>query len=304
MTKIGLGIDAGGTATRWCLAAEHDVTLASGTAPPMTGHVYTDDQKEAMSNVMRGIAHAAVVIRRPDAVFAGITGLDADTPAAEFYRDRLAAEFELHASVITVDNDMGLAYRAAFELGTGILVYAGTGSVACHLTADGTHVRAGGRGVIIDDAGSGFWIAREGLKRVLRQEDWVPGAGWTSPMGRAFTAALGGASWDRVRSRVYAGDRGQVAILARQVAQAADAGDTDALGILDMAGRELADLARALLGRCGPRTVALAGGASELHPRLRASFIRALPGVEASHRQLDPARAGAIAARKTTSARP
>jgi N-acetylglucosamine kinase-like BadF-type ATPase len=300
--RLGLGIDAGGTATRWCLADMTGAPLASGALAPMTGHVYPEQIRRRMSGAIVTLAAAVRTHGAPTGVFAGITGLDAGTKAAEFCRAELAAAFGLGPAAVVVDNDMGLAYRAAFDLGSGILVYSGTGSVACHLTADGTHVRAGGHGVIIDDAGSGFWIAKEAIKSVLRREDRRPGTGWTSPLGQALAAAVGEGTWNAVRTLVYTADRGDVALLAKPVADAASAGDADAASILDAAGRELADLAAALLGRLGARPVTLAGGTSHLHPRIAEAFASAMPGVVIAHERLDPARAGACAAARLGSA--
>ena len=48
---------------------------------------------------------------------------------------------------------------------------------------------------MIDDGGSGFWIAREALKSVLRTEEENPGGGWTSTLGTCLAGALGGEGW-------------------------------------------------------------------------------------------------------------
>ena len=70
--------------------------------------------------------------------------------------------------------DIELACRASFAPGHGILVMAGTGSIAAHLRADSLLERAGGRDSLLDDGGSGYWIAREALRGVWRREDATP----------------------------------------------------------------------------------------------------------------------------------
>src|SRR5919206_381899 len=56
-------------------------------------------------------------------------------------------------------------------LGVGVVVIAGTGSVAFGRNDAGEEVRAGGWGPIIGDEGSGYFIARTGLSAILRAYD-------------------------------------------------------------------------------------------------------------------------------------
>jgi glucosamine kinase len=295
---IGLGLDAGGTATRWHLADVAGTTTATGGAGPLTGLIYGDAAKRAAGVTLDEIAMAVLAHGRPTHILAGITGLDEDTEAAHFFADALAARFALSSDAVRIENDMGIAYRAACAPGTGILVYSGTGSVACHVTRAGEHIRVGGRGVVIDDGGSGFWVAKEAIKALFRIEDRAPGAGWATPLGQALAESFGGATWDHARTFIYGGDRGRIATLARHVATAAHAGDGVATGVLEAAGRELADLASALVARLGPREAVLAGGTTRIHPSLVTAFAAALPtGVPHRHATtLDPARAAALAA--------
>ena len=117
------------------------------------------------------------------------------------------------------------------------------GSFAARLGADGRLLRAGGRGGLIDDAGSGPWIAREALKAVWRAEDVAPGAWRGSPLARALFERIGGSDWDATRAWVYGGARarGELGTLAVAVADAA-AQDPDARRLLERAGAELARL--------------------------------------------------------------
>ncbi|HST95183.1 MAG TPA: BadF/BadG/BcrA/BcrD ATPase family protein, partial [Microvirga sp.] len=177
---------------------------------------------------------------------------------------------------VFVAEDMWIAYLAYFALGEGILVYSGTGSIGYYLSEAKEVIRVGGRGNLIDDGGSGFWIAREALKAVLRAEEEKHGAGWTTTLGTCLAQALGGTDWNIVRSFVYGGDRGKIGSLARAVGEAALANDRTALKILKEAGKELARLANALIKRLGSRPVALVGGSARLHPVLSEAFRKEL----------------------------
>ncbi|EIM25021.1 N-acetylglucosamine kinase [Microvirga lotononidis] len=273
---LGLGIDAGGTATRWRLADPSGQCMAQGAVAPLTGHLFSAAAEERARQIVLDMAQAVMKQGRPLGIIAGITGLTRDTPAEATMRALFAETFELAPDKVFVAEDMWIAYLSYFALGEGILVYSGTGSIGYYLSEDKDVIRVGGRGNLIDDGGSGFWIAREALKAVLRAEEESPGAGWTTILGTCLAKALGGTDWNIVRSFVYGGDRGKIGSLARAVGEAAQAGDGTALTILKDAGEELARLANALIKRLGPRPVALVGGSARLHPLLSDSFRKQL----------------------------
>lgn len=269
---LGLGIDAGGTATRWRLADEDGQCVAQGRADPLTGHLFSVAAEERARQIILDMAQAIARQGKPLGIIAGITGLTRETPAESKMRSILAEVFELSQDKVFVAEDMWIAYLSYFALGEGILVYSGTGSIGYYLSDRKEVLRVGGRGNLIDDGGSGFWIAREALKTVLRKEEESPGSGWATPLGRCLAKALGGTDWNIVRSYVYGGDRGKIGSLAQAVGEAAKADDRTALRILREAGEELARLANCLTKRIGPRPVALAGGSSRLHPIVANAF--------------------------------
>lgn len=273
--SLGLGLDAGGTATRWALADAAGRVLAQGAAAGFSGLQMADAAgQRAIEAVLRGIAQQAAAHGRVAAACAGVTGFDGDQagPLAGL----VAGVLSVPAGRVQLYNDIELACRAAFKPGEGILVYAGTGSVAAFIDAQGVSHRAGGRGGLIDDGGSGYWIAREALRRVWRREDEEPGAWRRSPLAQRLFEAVGGSDWSHTRAWVYGASRGQLGGLALAVATAA-AEDPEALEILQRAGEELARLALALIRRHGAHPVALAGRAFDLHPCMARGVARALP---------------------------
>ena len=273
--SLGLGLDAGGTATRWALADAAGRVLAQGAAAGFSGLQMADAAgQRAIEAVLRGIAQQAAAHGRVAAACAGVTGFDGDQagPLAGL----VAGVLSVPAGRVQLYNDIELACRAAFKPGEGILVYAGTGSVAAFIDAQGVSHRAGGRGGLIDDGGSGYWIAREALRRVWRREDEEPGAWQRSPLAQRLFEAVGGSDWSHTRAWVYGASRGQLGGLALAVASAAEE-DPEALEILQRAGEELARLALALIRRHGAHPVALAGRAFDLHPCMARVVARALP---------------------------
>jgi glucosamine kinase len=175
-----------------------------------------------------------------------------------------------------VSSDIEIAYLDSFEPGQGYLVYAGTGSIAAFIDADGQFHRAGGHGGVLDDGGGGFWIAREALRHIWRTEDEAPGSWKDSPLACAAFDYIGGSDWAESRQFIYTQERGDVGKLAMVVAACVDL-DPVANTILAGAGHELARLARALLRRFGERPVVLSGRVAELHPLIFASMQAALP---------------------------
>lgn len=275
--RLGLGIDAGGTATRWRLADAAGQTAADGTVAPLSGHIFSQAAEDHARRIVADMAEAVTRTGRPRGIVAGITGLTREAPAEALVRSILASAFNVPHERVFVAEDMWIAYLSHFRLGEGILVYSGTGSIGYYLTEDKQAIRVGGLGNLIDDGGSGFWIAREALKHVLRTEEEAPGRGWTTRLGHCLAEALGGTAWNDVRSFVYGGDRGKIGALARAVGVAAERGDDAALTILSEAGRELARLANSLMKRVGPRPVALVGGSARLHPAVADAFRAAIP---------------------------
>lgn len=289
-----LGIDAGGTAVRWAVCDRAGVSVARGETGPVTGHLFLAEA-QAGFEAFAGELGAALVDLRIGAVVAGITGLTGDSAEAAVARDLLSEALRIDPAVITVQDDLWIGYHAVFKPGQGHVVYAGTGSVGMHIRADGSVLRVGGRGIMIDDAGSAFAIGRAALNQVYRRIDLgeAPGV-----LGRALFAAVGDDSWNAMRAHVYGGGRTAVALLARVVAEVGEA-DPAAIAALREAGRELAVLARALIARAGEREVVLLGRAAGLHPVIAQAMAEALPGIALRMAVTDAALAAARLAGQT-----
>ena len=274
MSALGLGIDAGGTQTRWALANGAGAIVAEGAvAGTSANQMGSTAGREAMRGIFAMLATQVLAHGRPVRACAGLTGFDGvSTQAAQW----LAEKLQLAPSAVAMRNDVEIAYLDSFAPGEGYLVYAGTGSIAAYIDADGRFHRAGGRGVTLDDGGGGFWIAREAMRHVWRDEDEEPGAWQQSAMARAVFEHVGGSDWALSRQFIYGQDRGAIGQLALAVAASADA-DPVARGILERAGQELARIGLALVGRYGPRPLALGGRAAGLHPLIAQSMRAELP---------------------------
>jgi N-acetylglucosamine kinase-like BadF-type ATPase len=160
---VYLGIDGGGSKTAFVLEDESGKILGRAETGPTNW--LSAGKEEAGRNIAAGIRQLNSI---PDVVACGFAG--AGRPAGiQFFKDSLSAL--LPKAQIFVETDAFISYIGAIGLEPGILLIAGTGSIAIGRRADGSMVRVGGWGPIFGDEGSGFWIGREVIQAALRAND-------------------------------------------------------------------------------------------------------------------------------------
>ena len=277
---LGLGIDAGGTRTRWALATKTGQIVGEGSGEGLSALQMTGAAgRQAVQAGFASLCQAVLSIGHPGRVCAGLSGFGGAGGAGgdgEQLGAWLAGMLSIRAQDVALCSDIEIAFLDSFEPGQGYLVYAGTGSIAAFIDLEGQFHRAGGRGVLLDDGGGGYWIAREALRHIWRGEDECPGSWRGSAMAQAVFEQIGGSDWACSRQFMYGQERGQIGKLALAVAATCDT-DPAACHILRQAGRELARLALALADRHGPRPIVLSGRAAGLHPSIAAALRAALP---------------------------
>jgi N-acetylglucosamine kinase len=142
---------------------------------------------------------------------------------------------------LTTVEDTVTAQAGAFAAGPGIVVIAGTGSIAYGKAAGGEIGRTGGWGYLMGDEGSGYDIGRQTLQAATQAVD---GRGPATLLAEQVPAHLGLPSLEAVHEAVYAGrlTRAEIAGLARLTAWAAAAPQADrvARAIFERAGAALA----------------------------------------------------------------
>ena len=268
---FALGLDAGGSSLKLAVTDQHGHIHLEKRLKALPGHILDPNARQMVLEALRAVL-AQVRVLEPRAVFAGFTGLTSDDGLREI-RNVIAQELNLPVEHVRTSSDIELAYRAHFAPGEGILVYAGTGSIAFHLSQDGGSERAGGHGHLIDDAGAGFSIGQAALRAVLRELDEGRSSlrGERAPssiLARFVFGHANASTWPELSAFVYASGRSSVAGFAPLVGRAASQGDATAQDILESAGRELLRLATIMRLRLGNLPVALAGGALEISPIL------------------------------------
>ena len=90
---LGLGIETGGTGSRWCLSAPSGAILARGEMEPMTGHVFTQAERGRVVGIFTRLAGELDGIGKPAAIVAGVTGLGPESAVRAVFSAILAMAF-------------------------------------------------------------------------------------------------------------------------------------------------------------------------------------------------------------------
>ena len=160
---VYLGIDGGGSKTAFVLEDESGRILGRAETGP--SNWLSAGKEEAERNIAAGIRQLPSA---PDVVGSGFAG--AGRPeGVQFFKDTLSSL--IPKAKIFVETDAFISYIGAIGLEPGILLIAGTGSIAIGRRTDGSMIRVGGWGPIFGDEGSGFWIGREAIQAAFRAHD-------------------------------------------------------------------------------------------------------------------------------------
>jgi N-acetylglucosamine kinase-like BadF-type ATPase len=244
MSRIILGVDAGGSKTAVIVARDAEI-IARSTGPGAkmrSGRGITC--ATAIAEVSRR-ALATAGLSRGAIIVAGVAGAGREAEKEEL---RQALRTEDVAERVVVVSDTEIALAAAFADGPGIVVTAGTGSMGVARDPFGRTHRAGGYGWQMGDEGSGYAIGRAALGAVGRAADDRSPKTELTPL--LLTATRSDTLDALVRWAAAAGPA-EVAGLAPAVFEGAHQGDTVAAGIMDYAARELAVLVHTLLAHFG-----------------------------------------------------
>src|SRR6478736_6740282 len=270
-----LGIDAGGTKTVCVLADESGTILSEARGPGANLHTAGE---LAVEKVLHQVMESALGDRdiRPAAICLGVAGVDREDEAQTV--DAIMRRIARHSRVLVV-NDALIALVAGAGDAPGIVLIAGTGSIAYGRNARGEAARAGGWGHMIGDEGSGYWIGREALAAVMRGAD---GRGPETALAAEILTHFNVSDVSRLPRIVYDRDqpRMSVAALGPIVQRVAEQGDAVGTRILERAADELVLGARSVTTRLEMRgdefTFLLAGGVFRVVPWLADELPRRL----------------------------
>jgi glucosamine kinase len=298
MSAIVIGVDGGGSKTRIWVADERAQQLGSAEGPGSAlrpGEI--DRSADAIVATTReALASCEMTHVMPKVLCVGVAGAGREPERQALWQALMSRDV---AEEIVVHADAAIALDDAFGDGAGILLIAGTGSVAFGRGPTGSTSRCGGWGPVCGDEGSGAWIGRRALSIVTASSDDREPS--TALVGAVLTAA----QVDDVHGLVTwaaAATPADLAALAPVVASVADGGDLRANSLLSMASEELVlhvrTLARQLFGdERASVPVAFAGGlvspGASLRKRVEHRMKTAVPGAQLRAEEVVPVR-GAV----------
>lgn len=280
--KYFLGVDGGQSSTTALIADRAGRVLGMGRAGPCNHTGTAEGRQKFVSAVTDCLASAARS--------AGLANVPRFTSACLGFSggpvQKDALVHQLLTSERTIVTDDALIALSGATVGRpGIMVIAGTGSIAFGRNEAGKTARAGGWGYIFGDEGSGFDIARQALRAALSlEEGWGP----ATSLRAVLLEATGAADANDLLHRFYTAEfsKPQIAALSKLVDQAAAGGDAVAREILSKAGRSLAELVRAVRPRLFPAEqdvqICYIGGVFRSH-MVRQHFYASVESDAANH---------------------
>jgi glucosamine kinase len=243
LVSIFVGIDGGGSKTS-CVIGDENSLLGTGTsAGSNVVRVGETQARKSLGIAVRAAcAEAKIIPAQINKTCVGIAG-GARPEIANVVRRLL---LELVGGEIEILGDQVIAMEAAFGGGPGVVVIAGTGSIAYGRNTSGDLARAGGWGFAISDEGSGHWIGRAAVAASLRAYDQA-GHTSTSPLLEGIMKFWGVSLVEQLV--VMANSAPDFSALIPTVLSATEAGDDVAGNVLTQAGSELAALAGIVIDR-------------------------------------------------------
>jgi N-acetylglucosamine kinase-like BadF-type ATPase len=272
MPKILIGADVGGTKTAVAVSEDDKIV---GRADGPGAAVRPGRALASAGTIVEVVRRALSAAGRltGDTLVVGAAGAGRDPERDEL---RIALRNEGLATSVVVTTDIEIALAAAFSDGPGIVVSAGTGSVAVGRDRAGKRHRMGGYGWQMGDEGSGYAIGRAALGAVSRAID---GRSPKTALSEKVLGATRSSDFDALIRWAAGASPAEVAALAPHVLAVAASGDPLAQGITDYAARELSQLAICLLPRMDlapPVPVAVTGGLLAQDQPLRRTLLAKL----------------------------
>lgn len=275
-----IGIDGGGSGSRLVAIDKNRSIIAQAEGGPtnLTALPY-DTVRDNIKNLLAKSQMSGADCKY---IYMGCAG--ASTHDNTIRLHNILKETGYHGPA-TIINDAHLALLAATQGKPGIILIAGTGSIAYGMDIHGRLHRAGGWGHLIDDGGSGYRISMDAIKAALMDFDK---RGPSTILTQVITQYFGVSSPDEILLHIYGHyfDKSHIAGVSILVHGAAAAGDAVAIKILDQAVTDLVALASKIFPRIGAdrTSLVLSGGiilnSSYIHGAFREIIGREHPYLE------------------------
>lgn len=242
-----IGIDGGGTKT-------------VGWAADIKGKVLGQVEKGPSNYHVTGVAEFSTVIARiiddlatscgrqkEDLIVVSLGLAGADRENDRKIIGSVLAELG-HSCHYLINSDAKIALAAGLKKAEGIVLIAGTGSIAYGINKQGVAIRSGGWGQLASDEGSGYDIGRQALVRGIKAAE---GRDKVTVLLDKIIEYLKLTSWEELIGYINnrTTTKTDIAAVAQVVTAAAAQHDQVACEILQQAGEDLAGLVKAVISR-------------------------------------------------------
>lgn len=269
-TRFVIGMDGGGTKTAAIIAAPDGSIIAEHVAGPSNFQIIGVDAaaQTIFSLIGDCCRSASCTVRDIACVTLGLTGAGrvGDQKRMADGLKAYAKSQGVRLKKVIVESDARIALEGAFKGGAGIILIAGTGSIAFGKDAKGEVHRVGGWGRILGDEGSGFFIGRSGLTAVTRAID---GRGSKTLLTKLVAEKFKLTDQTAIITEVYRNNF-DVASIAPLVLKAARKKDEASRLIIEQASADLTTHVRALAAKI------TSASRSKIKAKLPVSFIGGL----------------------------
>lgn len=237
--KYLIGLDGGGTKTK-CVITNFNFESLYTCQGSASNFLIAGTEKVSetiLSLIKESIAALKISLEDVASILIGTTGAGRTSDAQKLRDDFLkySSSKGYRFNSFQVESDARIALEGAFSGGPGILLIAGTGSIAFAKDKSDIVHRVGGYGRLIGDEGSGNTIGRRGLNEVAKELDE---RGAKTLMTQMLKDDFGISDTQQLVTEVYRNNF-DMASFAPKVIEAAKKGDEPALRILEQESDEL-----------------------------------------------------------------
>ncbi|HHW48200.1 MAG TPA: hypothetical protein GXX14_06240 [Clostridiaceae bacterium] len=275
--RIFIGVDGGGTCTRAIAITADGKVLGKVIGENINFYASGMDVAKAnFKSTLKSLMEKCG-ISDYECISIGMSAVD-DDPSDDIVN--LFCQDMLPVNKVFMRSDAYMALMGMTLGGPGIIVVSGTGSVGLAVDKYGKSHYIGGWGYLLEDEGSAYYIAIEGIKAALKSFD---GLGPTTKLEDELLAYFKISDHRKLIKLLYDPpiEKSFIAGFARVVSQCAEQGDTSSLLILHSTTNILVDYALRLIGIIGDNScsVAIYGGVFQNNEKLVRDFKKRVNSV-------------------------
>ena len=262
-----IAIDGGGTTTKCALAKDNLIIATHSCETAKPNVIGCDASAKILFHALLDTCIAGdLPFNQVRKIVIGQSGVWSDKECTTLLKKLFdVANERMYALPKTqIISDALIAYKGALGERRGIVVIAGTGSIAVTVDSQNIVHRAGGYGSTFSDEGSGAWIGKQAIIKLI---SWADGSSRHSPLFNTLAKRYNASFPEDVREFVAMATNGSISCseISPLVFRYAEDKDSVCKEILHTAADELISLANSLIKFHRSKQVSLCflGGVAE-----------------------------------------